>query len=125
VGLARWAGTRLPDGRFAASVGDARVLLSQGPVYALGGTFPDVQDILRLPFIQEWQLELLRREDLRYVVVDRRLRSGNNDLAPWFTVQGEPEPLLPQGVVRKFEDLGWHRIYDSGHIVVFDREARS
>jgi hypothetical protein len=123
VGLARWAGTRLPDGRFAASVGDARVLLSQGPVYALGGTFPDVQDILRLPFIQKWQLELLRREDLRYVVVDRRLRSGNNDLAPWFTVQGEPEPLLPQGVVRKFEDLGWHRIYDSGNIVVFDREA--
>jgi hypothetical protein len=123
VGLARWAGTNLPDGRFAASVGDARVLLSQGPVYALGGTFPDVQDVLVLPFIQKWQLQLLRREDLRYVVVDRRLRSGNNDLAPWFTVQGKPEPLLPKGVVRKFEDLGWHRIYDSGHIVVFDREV--
>jgi hypothetical protein len=125
LGLGRWVSAHLPSRRFAATEGDARMLLVHGRGFAIAGSWPDVKDVVGLPRLAPWQIHILEDNDLRYVVADRR--ASGRDRAPFFAVRppfGPGEPLLPPGVVDKFDRTGAARLFDSGNIVVFDMENR-
>jgi 4-amino-4-deoxy-L-arabinose transferase-like glycosyltransferase len=125
--LARWVDTRLgPGQRLAASDGDARSLATYAAAYSVSGVYPDIVDILKTTSLPAWQVSLLHDNRLRYVVVDRRLRSFDTLGGYFFAVRSGPrrsDELLPIGVVSKFERAGADRVYDSGNIVVFDLGA--
>jgi hypothetical protein len=125
--LARWVDTRLgPGRRIAASDADARSLATYAAAFSIAGMYPDVVDILKTTTLPAWQVSLLRVNRLRFVAVDRRLRSFDILTGYFFDARSGSQPvgeILPAGVVRKFERVGTDRIYDSGDIVVFDLGA--
>jgi hypothetical protein len=122
LGLAEWAKSNIPEEeRFAASIADARLLMAPGERIALAGKTPDIQDILEETELSDWELPLLRREDIRYVVADRREIASDATRGYGFTIRGGESELLPLATVTKFAELpGASRIYSSGDISVYD-----
>jgi hypothetical protein len=125
--LARWAEMRLgPGRRIAASDADARLLATYAAASSVAGVYPDVVDILKTTSLPPWQISLLRENHIRYIAVDRRLRSFDTLAGYFFDVGARgraPDDLLPVGVISKFGAVGADRIYDSGNIVVFDLDS--
>lgn len=128
LALAEWAKRNIPeDRRFAASTANARMLMASGERIALAGKTPDVQDILIEPALSGWELPLLRENDLRYVVTDRRELSSDATRGYFFTEMGDlaGEKLLPSSAISKFGAIpGAARVYSSGEISVYDLDAR-
>ena len=126
LGVAEWAAAELPDGRFAATTADAGLLLVPGEKTALAGSSPAVEDILDAEALEDWQLPLLRRNKLRYVVSDRRATRADSLRGYYFVREGSSSAdLLPKSVIAKFNDVpGAARIYTNGPITVFDLEGK-
>ena len=127
LGFARWVSGHLPGRRFAASDADARLVLDAGRATAFTGDVGDIKEILRTPTLAPWQLPVLRKLDLRYVVTDRRQRSFDNTTGYYFSVTrpaGVPDTLLPAAAADKFEQIRAPRIFDSGSIIVYDLDGR-
>jgi 4-amino-4-deoxy-L-arabinose transferase-like glycosyltransferase len=73
------------------------------------------------PFDPNRNLGRLRREGIRFVVVDARTSSANVSSGYFFPRQAVgPQDRFPAAVVTKFERAGAQRIYDGGDIVVDD-----
>lgn len=126
LATAEWARTRVRDGRFAATAADAGLLLTPAGKFVLTGPHPDVEDILTTAEVEPWQLPLLRRHRLRYVVADRREISSDFLRGYYFATEGRKAggELLPRSVVAKFNRVpGAARIYTNGAITVFDLEG--
>jgi hypothetical protein len=120
LALAEWAGARLPGSRFAAPESDARLLLEPGGLVAYGGQGPDIEDIVDEPELADWQLPLLERHHLPYVVADQALSSEDTLRGFYFTVPGQyGEALRPKGVVTKFEKIPVGRAWHSGRLSLF------
>lgn len=120
LALAEWAGERLAGGRFAAPESDARLLLEPGGLVAYGGQGPDIEDIVDEPELAEWQLPLLKRHHLPYLVADRRLSSEDTLRGFYFEVTGQyGEALRPKGVVHKFARVPVGRAWHSGRLSLF------
>jgi hypothetical protein len=128
LGLARWAREHLPEGRYAAGAADARRLLDPGGAYAVAGRDAGVEEILAEPTLASWHLPALRREDVRYVVADRREASEDAIRGYALSVRpeaGVPDELRPLNSSLKFETVyNEARILDSGRIVLYDLLAR-
>ena len=127
LAMAEWARDHIDDGRFAAPVADSRLLLVPGDKTAFAGESPDVKDIVENLRLEGWELPLLRRNDLRYVVVDRREAAGDGTRGYFFTTDGVgfDEEFLPEAVVTKFNALpDAARIYTNGAITVYDMEGK-
>jgi hypothetical protein len=127
LSLAEWASGEVPGGRFAAPTADANMLLFPGDKTVLTGSSPDVADVLTDPTLASWQLPLLRHNDLRYVVVDRRKVSADGIRGYYFSQDDSSDsaPLLPDSVVTKFQRVpGAARIYSNGAITVYDLEGK-
>jgi hypothetical protein len=127
LGMAEWAAERTPKkGRFAASVADAGLLLSPGKRTALAGTSPDIEDIIDAEGFSGWELPLLRRRNLRYVVADRREVNADTLRGYYFARPGTyAAELMPRSVVSKFNRIpGAARVYTNGTITVFDLRGR-
>ncbi len=124
LSMAEWA-RDLPGGRFAASTADAGLLLVPGGKMALAGRSPDVEDILDEEQLAGWMLPLLRRNDIRYVAVDRREVSADSLRGYYFSRRDRDEGLRPTTVASKFNAVpGVARVYTNGPITVYDLEAR-
>ena len=127
LALAEWAGHNLPrDERLAAGTASARLLMAPGERTALAGKTPDIQDILNEPALSTWELPLLHRNHVRYLVTDRRELSSESLRGYFFTTKGElgEQRLLPKAAVTKFAAIpGIAKIYSSGTITVYDLEA--
>jgi hypothetical protein len=123
LGLAEWARDNVPNGRFAANVADSRLLMDPGERWAVSGEFPDIKDIIEERALEGWELPLLRRNNLRYVVADRR-EIGNDGIRGYFFSLEETAPmerLLPREAVTKFARIpGASRVYANGDIAVYD-----
>ena len=123
LGLAEWAEENVPNGRFAANVADSRLLMDPGEKWAVSGEFPDIKDIIEERALEGWELPLLRRNNLRYVVADRR-EIGNDGIRGYYFSREETAPmerLLPREAVTKFARIpGASRIYANGDIAVYD-----
>ncbi len=123
VAMAEWARREVPGGVFAAQTADANLLLDPGGKRVFSGPSPDVEDILKEENLANWQLPLLRRHGIEYIVVDRREVSLDGIRGYYFSEEGEEPALFPIGIVRKFEGLPeFSRVYSSGDITVFKRE---
>ncbi len=124
LAMAEWATRDVSNGRFAAPTADANLLLAPGDKWVLAGPYPDVEGILEDPDLGSWQLPLLRRHKLRYIVSDRRPASSDGLRGYYFSTGGSAEGRLPRGVTAKFDAVpGAARIYNNGPITVFDLEA--
>jgi hypothetical protein len=121
LALAEWAGQRLPGSRFAAPESDARLLLEPGGLVAYGGQGPDIEDIVDKPDLEEWQLPLLERHHLPYLVADRRLASEDTLRGFFFEVTGQyGSAVRHRGVVHKFSRIPVARAWHSGRLSVFN-----
>jgi hypothetical protein len=126
LAMAEWAEEHIDEGRFAAPVADARLLLVPGKQVAFSGEAPDIVDIVENPTLEGWEIPLLREIGLRYVVVDRRELSADGIRGYFFNTDGSgiDEKFLPASVVTKFDRVpGAARIYTNGAITVYDLEA--
>ena len=119
--MASWALQTLgPGRRYAGSEADARLLNTYADGAARAGQSPDMADILKSTTLAAWELPLLRKYHVRYVVTDRRLRAFDNTAGYYFGYRRGPrrDTLLPLSVVRKWGR--YSRIFDSGRIIIFD-----
>jgi hypothetical protein len=124
LALAEWARNNTPVGdRFGTSIADARLLMVPGERVALAGKTPDIQDILLEPAFSNWELPLLHKNDVRYVVTDSREIAGDATRGYSFSQAGES--TLPRAAIVKFGEIpGARRIYSNGEISVYDLGAR-
>jgi hypothetical protein len=124
LAMSEWAEENTDEGaRFAASPADARMLMVPGGRTAFAGQSPDIEDILGSEAFVGWELPLLDRRNIRYVVTDRRELSDDAISGYFFSVRGEPERngLFPRSTVAKFGELdGVSRVYANGPIAVYD-----
>jgi hypothetical protein len=123
--VAEWARNVLgPDHRFAADESNARLLGAYAHEFAIAGTNPDVQSVIREPKLEGWHVRLLRRYALRYVLVDRRLVSEDALSGYFFRTAVSPHSwsqLFGPRSVHKFDrQPAVSRLLDSGNIVVYD-----
>jgi hypothetical protein len=143
-GMAEWVGDHLPGRRFAATIADARLLLTPGGVKAQSGRHPDVEHTLTTDeflkgggdcvvrcgttYSNSFQRDVLRRLQMRYVIPDRRVRSSDNVRGYAFGLRppgGGRDRLLPAETALKFEQIPTAaRLFDSGNIVIYDIRAR-
>ena len=125
LGMAEWAKDEVRHGRFAATAADAGLLMVPGDKFALAGTSPDVEDLLAEEHLSGWELPLLRRNDLRYVVTDRRAASEDSLRGYYFAEEGTASAeLTSKNAVAKFNRVpGAARVYTNGAITVFDLGA--
>jgi hypothetical protein len=122
VAAARWIGSALHQSEpIAAEQADARLVLVYGDQNVVAGMNPDVQDVLHTPRFYRWQVQLLRRLKVRYVMVDARMASANVSTGYFFpTGSVASEERYPMAVVTKFERAGAMRVFDSGDVVIDD-----
>ncbi|MET0558008.1 MAG: hypothetical protein ABW065_04985 [Solirubrobacterales bacterium] len=124
LAMAEWARRQVPDGKFAAQTADANLLLAQADKDVATGPNPNVEDTLAEPALAPWQLQMLRENDLRYVVSDAREVSADGLRGYYFPVDDADEPLFPAAAVTKFGKVpGSARVYSNGTITVYDMEA--
>jgi hypothetical protein len=120
LALAEWA-EELPDGRFAASTADAGLLLVPGGKMALAGSSPPIEDVLDEEELASWMVPMLRRNQIRYIAVDRREVSSDSLRGYYFSRRDKDEGLRPPSVSAKFNEVpGISRAYTNGPITVFD-----
>lgn len=125
LALAEWAAERLDGSRFATPEADSRVLLEPGGQVAFAGQGPDIEDIVDEPTLAPWQLPLLKRHHLPYLLADRRLNSEDNLRGQYFTVPGQYGDLLRgKEVVHKFSRIPLGRVWHSGRLVLFNLRDR-
>ncbi len=122
VAVALWARHALgPGQRVAAEQADARLLLVYGRLNVFAGTNPPIESVLQSPKLYRWQLNLLRRKGIRYVVVDARQASADVSIGYYFPRHPVgTQDRVQAAAVTKFERAGAQRIYDGGNIVVDD-----
>ncbi len=93
---------------------------------AMAGSSPDIEDILDEEGLAAWMLPLLRRNELRYIAVDRREVSSDSLRGYYFSRRDKDEGLRPPSVSAKFNAIpGISRVYTNGPITVFDLGARA
>ncbi|MBS1882626.1 MAG: hypothetical protein JSS97_06680 [Actinobacteria bacterium] len=127
LAMAEWAKAEGPEGNWAAATADANLLLVPGGRDVTTGKGPDVEDMLTNPSLEPWQVRMLRENDLRYVVTDRREVSNDGLRGYFFPLRGDSDfdKLLFPGVESKFSAIpGTARIYDNGLIAVYDLGGR-
>ena len=85
---------------------------------------PDVNYILKSTDLPDWRPQLLRDLSLRYVVVDRRVRSFDSMSFNFGLCRrrGRPTSSLPAGVATSSIDCTSNKLYSSGTITVYDLE---
>jgi len=120
LAVAEWARDRTDeDSRFAAGTADARMLLSPGGRIALAGKHPDIEDLLLEPAISTWEIPLLRKNHVRYILTDSR--DVARDSTRGYAFSTPDEVIIPKSAIVKFREIpGATRIYSSGEISVYD-----
>jgi hypothetical protein len=122
ISFGKWAAERIGRGqRIASEESAARVLQLYGGQFAIAGRNPDVEDILHLPTLDPWMLELLSEHRIGYVAVDRRRVSADNMIGYFFSADGgSSSARWPEAVYGKLDRIGAPRVFDSGDIVLYD-----
>lgn len=118
---ALWARTSLPGTTpVAAHEADARLFLVHGERDVRTGTNPPIKSVLISPVLYRWHVDLLRRERVRFVVVDRRVAAANVTTGYFFPSAAVGDDRFPDQAVAKFERAGADRVFDSGVVFIDD-----
>jgi hypothetical protein len=123
--VAQWARKTLGGGnRIAAEAADGRFFLVDGRQHVFVGNRPPIATILRTKPLYRWQIAVLRRYGIRYVVTDAQPSSMDiSDGYYFFPGNDSHTGLAVAG--KKFRRAGAAPIYDSGDVVVYDLEGAS
>ncbi len=123
LALARWADTHLPAGSHVAADKDNAVLLSaMADVVPASGEAGQIDPELLYfdNFLSPYDIQIIRKDDIRYIVVDDRLAQGLPLYGTYVSV-GEPARRLTLAELNKFDTYPFiKRIYDNGPIQVYD-----
>jgi hypothetical protein len=84
------------------------------------GTNPPIKSVLISPVLYRWHVDLLRRERVRFVVVDRRVASADVATGYYFPSPAVGDERFPEPVVAKLERAGADRVFDSGAVFIDD-----
>ncbi len=123
LAVAHWADSHLPEGSHVAADKDNGVLLN-----AIGGVVSVTAESglvnPELIFFDRrlslYDIYLIRKDDIRYIVVDDRLAQGL-PLYGTYIAAGEPSTRLTLAELNKFNSYPFiKRIYDNGPIQVYD-----
>jgi hypothetical protein len=126
VAVAHWTAMNIPAGTHVAADRDNGDLLN-----AIGGVDPvtaraGLVNPALLYFdhrVTPYDISLIRRADIRYIVVDDRLTQGL-PLYGTYIADGEPHTRLTLEQLNKFDWYpGIRRVYDNGPIRVYDVSA--
>jgi hypothetical protein len=114
-----------PDHAVAADSSNALLLLAYGDQLAYSGRNDGFEEVIAASPLADWQLRLLQRERIEYILVDRRRVSWDSMAGYYFVPPANRvapgEEYVDPGVNAKFESQpGVSRIFDSGDIVVYD-----
>lgn len=124
LALGEWTRSHLRGGGVAALEADARPILLYGNRRVLSaGGYPPIDAALTGLAVNSAELGFLRAHHVPYVVVDRRVRAGDNARGYAFSVHppgGAPDDLVSATVAFKFDDLPVPRVYDSGNVFIYD-----
>lgn len=128
LAVAEWAADNFPRGeRFGTSTSNARLILAPGERFAYAGKKPAIQEILTRRSLGDWELPLLERIGIRYMIIDRREIGSDSLRGYFFTDEREAaeQRILPRAAVEKFKEIpSAARIYSGGDISVYDLKAR-
>ncbi len=119
---ARWSRENLGTGHnFVADPSNARLQLWQGELAYAGGN-PNLNDIIRQPFLAPWMVDELRQKDVRFLVMDRRRISQNQTFGNYFfSPRAARLGLYSAAEYAKFDrQPGMSKVYDSGNISIYD-----
>lgn len=117
---AQWASETLgPGNRIAAEGADGRFFLVDGRQHVFVGTRPPIATILRTKPLYPWQVAVLRRYGIRYVVTDAQ-PSSKDISAGYYFFPGNNSHSGLAVAARKFGRAGAEPIYDSGDVVIYD-----
>lgn len=120
-----WATSRLPaPSVYLADEVTGRELAVDGAAFTLSGRADGVREVLSRPAMEPWQLDLLRKSEVDFAVVDRRRISANNVTGYFFQRADAPDGGVGYYSPRaraKFAALPRSsRVFDSGNIVIYD-----
>ncbi len=122
----RWMRSVLgPNHSLIADESNGRLMLAYGEQNPLVGRNFNANEVIGSNLIEDWHLQLMRDQQVEYVLVDRRQISWNNMAGYYFDESGN-DALLPRDffdpeVYGKFDqrpEVG--RLLDSGNIVIYD-----
>jgi hypothetical protein len=128
VETAAWALRELgPNNRLIADRTNAKLLGSIGGQYPVTSANQHVGTayVMFAPTIGRSELDIIRRGNIHYVVVDLRL-ARDVPVYPYYFESAEPDAgqhttPFPLASLQKFDGLpGVTRIYDSGDIIIYD-----
>jgi hypothetical protein len=95
--------------------------LVDGPQHVFAGTNPPITKVLTTKGLYPWQIDLLRRHRIRYVVTD--LQPSGADVANGYYFFPDRRDKALSRAAMKFLRAGAEPIYDSGNIVVYDLQT--
>ena len=128
VDAAEWARAVLgPDNRIATDRVNKVLMGAYGEQYVVNGASDhiDVSAVILEPQVSDYVIEMLKRGNIRYVVIDRRLSTGL-PVVGVYVEEGEPDAFhhttpVALSTLVKFDGLkGVRRVFDSGDIVIYD-----
>jgi hypothetical protein len=124
LALALWAKEHAPGRRFGGLAADSRMLLDPGDQKIFSDFTANLIETIPSTTIASFQVELLREEHIRFVVIDRRDVATDGIRGFFFSEAGaSTDNWLPRSAVIKFASIpGAQRIYDSGSTVIYDLE---
>jgi hypothetical protein len=131
VAAAAWLLEALgPDHAVAADSSNALLLLNHGDQAAYSGRNDGFHEVIAATPLADWQLRLLRREGIEYVLVDRRRVSWDSMAGYYFVPPANRvaagEEFIDPGVNAKFERQDRvSRLFDSGDITLYDVRSLS
>jgi O-antigen/teichoic acid export membrane protein len=125
LAAAQWASTHLPAGSNIAADRQSGALLADyadvNLVTTIGG-FVDPSPIFFGKTFDDSDVSLIRKDDIRYIVVDQRLATSLPLFGTYFEVgEAPPGTRLTSEELNKFGSLkSISRIYDNGSIQIYD-----
>lgn len=126
VTAARWAHAYLgPENRMAADESNARLMLVYGQQYPLTGKKDGVKAMIFSGQIGRGEREIFQVTGVRYVILDRRLRSWDAMAGLYFDRTerdaNDDENLMDPETYLKFDQNGSvSRVLDNGAITIYD-----
>lgn len=119
---ADWSVSALGTGvRIGADESNARLLLVRGQS-PLTGSNPNVGEVILYARLTQGMVNVLTRNDIRYLVMDRRRVRDDKAVGYFFTSLREKRAgVFPTAWTSKFDrQPGVSRIYDSGDLAIYD-----
>jgi hypothetical protein len=122
VAAGQWMQANLtPSNRIGAPAAEALTAYLIGDQRPLTGSRYGLRDALLAPHFGQNEQNILQSLLVRYVVLDWRRVSWDNMRGVYFDLANEPTPLFEPVVFQKFDSAPQvDRIYDSGHVVIYD-----